>query len=112
MSIHVGQGQYGYTPRWRDLIALSSTEEDVVQVTREYLASWNPEELSRLPVECRPGRIRDGEDITRWAFELATEHCSEGCAADAEPILVKMLCFLTDAGRRIAQLNSAAAERG
>ena len=110
-QMHGEQAQHEQTPRWRDLIALSPSEDAIVQVTREYLASWNPEELSRLPVECRPGRMRDGEDISRWAFELASAHCAERCTPAAEPILARMLGFVTAAGRRLAQLNAAEAER-
>ena len=100
--------QHGHT-RWRDLIALSPNEDAVVQVTRDYLRSWNPDELARLPAPCRPGRIRDGEDITRWAFELTSAHCADACTPAAQPILVKMLEFVTEAGQRVAQLNAESA---
>ena len=97
--------QAGMTFNWRDLVSSCDSEEAIVQVTREYLASWNPEELARIPEACRPGRIRDGEDITRWAFELASEHCSGEHQVAAEAVLVKMLVFLTEAAQRLAAVN-------
>src|SRR5688572_33178849 len=68
--------QQAITFNWRELVSRCGSEEAIVEVTRDYLASWNPEELSSIPEACRPGRIRDGEDITRWAFELASAHCT------------------------------------
>ena len=110
--MQTGEEQHqGMSFNWRDLIARSDSEEAIVQVTREYLASWNPEELSRIPEACRPGRIRDGEDITRWAFELASVHCSGAHDASGEPVVVKMLVFLTEAAQRLATMNLGQRER-
>lgn len=93
---------------WSDLTQRSTSEEELVQVMRDYVATWSPEELARLPIECRPGRIRDGEDIAQWAFELASSHCANTCKAEDEPILAKMLVFVTQASMRLAQLKATA----
>jgi hypothetical protein len=94
---------------WRNLILASSQEEDVVELVRDHLARWTPEELVGLPLECRPPRIRDAEDISRWAFELATTHCAQSGMGADDPVLERMLEFVTQAAIRISELRAEAA---
>ena len=72
---------------WRNLILASTQEEEVVGLVRDHMARWSPEEIARLPEECRPPRIRDAEDISRWAFELASTHCAQSLTADEDGLL-------------------------
>lgn len=78
-----------------------------MSVTRDYLACWSPEEIARLPIECRPGRVRDGEDISQWAFDLTSCHLARRGAAQDEPLLLKMMLFVNEASERLAKLKAA-----
>ena len=93
---------------WRNLILSSSQEEEVIGLVRDYLARWSPEEIARLPVECRPRRLRDAEDISRWAFDLASSHCAQSGKGSDNPMLERMLEFVTQAAIRISELNAEA----
>ena len=95
------------SPDWRSVIHGAATEEELVSVTRDYLACWSPEEIARLPVECRPGRVRDGQDIGHWAFELTSCHLSRGMAADDDTLVLKMMLFVNEAAERLARLQGA-----
>jgi hypothetical protein len=94
-------------PDWRSVIHSAATEEELVSITRDYLACWSPEEIARLPVECRPGRVRDGEDIAQWAFELTSCHLARRVPAEDEPLLLKMMLFVNEAAERLAKLQAA-----
>lgn len=94
-------------PDWRSVIHGAATEDELVSVTRDYLACWSPEEIARLPVECRPGRVRDGEDIGRWAFELRSCHLARRVASEDEPLLLKMMLFVNEAAERLARVQGA-----
>jgi hypothetical protein len=94
-------------PDWRSLLRAASTEEEIISAARDYVATWSPEEVARLPAECRPGRIRDGEDIGRWAFDLATAHCATTVGGEEEDLLTKMLVFVTHAAGRLAEIKAA-----
>ncbi len=85
-------------------------EQDVVGLVRDHLARWTPEEIARLPQDCRPPRIRDAEDISRWAFELASTHCAQNMSEADEPFLDRMLEFVTQAAMRLSVLNAEPAE--
>ena len=91
---------------WRNLILASTQEEEVVGLVRDHMARWSPEEIARLPEECRPQRIRDAEDISRWAFELASTHCAQSLTADEDGLLDRMLEFVTQAAMRLSALKA------
>ncbi|MGZ5583629.1 MAG: hypothetical protein ACXWF2_11055 [Usitatibacter sp.] len=96
---------------WRSILAAASTEEEILQFVRGHLARWGAEELASLPPECRPGRIRDAEDISRWAFELASTHCAAAFEMDGMPVLDEMLDFATAAAARLSKVQAAQAGR-
>ena len=93
---------------WRNLIRSSSQEEDVLELVRDHMARWSPEEIAMLPVDCRPPRIRDAEDISRWAFDLASTHCARSSAGDDDTLLERMLEFVTQAALRLSELQAEA----
>ncbi|HET7401589.1 MAG TPA: hypothetical protein VFJ62_07395 [Usitatibacter sp.] len=91
---------------WRAFLVIAPTEEDVIRLTREYVATWGPEQIAHLPAECRPGRIRDGEDIGQWAYELAQAHCSLRFAEDDDRLVASLLAFTAEAVARIAEVRT------
>ena len=95
---------------WRNLMREAAHEQEVVGLVRDHLARWTPEEIARLPEDCRPPRIRDAEDVSRWAFELASTHCAQNMSEADEPLLDRMLEFVTQAAMRLSALNAEPAE--
>ena len=93
-------------PDWRGVIKAAATEDELVGITRDYLACWSPEEVARLPLACRPGRVRDGEDIGQWAFELTSCHLGGGVPPEDEPMLLKIMLFASEAADRFAKLKA------
>lgn len=75
-------------------------------MVRDHLARWSPEEIALLPEDCRPGRIRDADDVSQWAFQLASNHCAGTVHGEAERLLERMLEFVTHAARRLSELRS------
>jgi hypothetical protein len=104
--------QHGFDPRagsppdWLSLVLASSDEAKLAATARDYLASWSPEEVFQLPKECRPGRIRDGEDISHYAFQLARAHCLRRPGGRDHRLLEKMMVFFTHAATRVAQVQA------
>ena len=95
---------------WRNLILSAAHENEIVGLVRDHLALWTPEEIARLPEDCRPPRIRDSEDVSRWAFELASRHCAQNMSEADEPLLDRMLEFVTQAAMRLSALKAEPAE--
>ena len=86
------------------VIAASPTEHDVVLAVREYLAMWSPEELARLPAECRPGKITDAEDISDLAYRLSRAHLEFAGPDDDSRLLERMMSFVSHAGSHVSGL--------
>jgi len=92
---------------WAHVVDGAGTESELVSVVREYLATWGPAELSRLPVACRPGKISDGEDVGELAFRLGKAHLEfTGPLAD-RLLLERLSGFFSHAAARAATLRAS-----
>jgi hypothetical protein len=81
-------------------------EREVVNVLRDALRHWEPEELARLPESCRPGKIRDGEDIANHAFILTTTRIESD---ESDEMLIQLETLFAHACRRISQVEGGGA---
>ena len=46
-----------------DRVASAQSEAEVIQTAAEYVDTWSPPDLAKLPAPCRPGRRLDAGDI-------------------------------------------------
>jgi hypothetical protein len=56
--------------RWFPRINRAQTEDDLVEIVREYEATWLPSDLDRLPPDCRIQRVSSGAEISAAAVAL------------------------------------------
>ncbi|HXN16521.1 MAG TPA: hypothetical protein VN878_09085 [Usitatibacter sp.] len=89
---------------WQQRMMSRKSERDLVAALRDYLAGWLPEDFLRLPEACRPGKIRDGEDIYEWAFTLTRYRFSSGPALLSR--LEEMEVVFSQAATRLSQLRA------
>ena len=87
---------------WQDTVRAAETEEDVLDVVRDFLAQFSPSEVARLPAACRPGKFRDALDVSEYAFELARHRCDEG--EGTEETAHRLCAFFTDANQRLSEI--------
>jgi hypothetical protein len=83
----------------------ATSEAGVVQLVREYFRDWSPREYAQLPPDCRPGKIRDCEDLNDLALNLA-----RACVSfDVEPgqirLIEEMDAFIGQACHRLAEIQ-------
>jgi hypothetical protein len=83
----------------------ATSENDVVEVVREYLSDWLPEEIGRLPADCRPGKLRDAEDLSTLAYNLTQACVSFDLDARDLEFVEEMDVFLSHACRRVAEIH-------
>ena|SRR5207253_9169224 len=89
---------------WQQRIDAARTEADVVAATCEFLASFTPSELNRLPAPCQPPlRIREREDISAYAYDLVRHQCAAG---DEQELVQKLARFFGHASTRLAHISS------
>jgi len=77
---------------WQRQMGSVESPEQVVSLTLDYLASFSPEYLGRLPPDCRPTRIKYEDDIEFWAHHLAQRYSAE----NEEPVDGDLLHELRD----------------
>ena len=78
---------------------------EVVAVTRDYLATWTPKDLAKLPRECRPGRVKSPGDIEQLHSSLVEEYRQNRLAGEELSALQRLTSFIVRASVRLAQFE-------
>ena len=99
------QGYRAAHSTWHVQLEAASDVDSLLAVSRDYLATFGPEHLARLPEDCRPGRIKGEDDIAYWSCRLAQyTHKDPGIPVDAE-LMQEMLNYFLHAWVRLSQLQ-------
>jgi len=97
--------------RWRTHLKNATTEADVVDLVRGYLAEWTAQEIRSLPGSAWPGNVRDRADILSWMFRAGEAHAHFRGDAASLARLQELLLFFTHAAVRVTQI-AAKPEQG
>ena len=92
---------------WMSKIRTVRSDEELVALCREYLASWYHGDLAQIAEECRPTRVRDVDDIAYWNERLAEGFCERAVHAEKPDRHREMLAFFMEAARRAAELPAS-----
>lgn len=92
---------------WAQRLKSSRTEAEVVDTARDFLATFSPYDLARLPVACRPGRLVDGSDINELAFVLVRNDHDDG--QGTARCVHRLTQFFTNASVRLSEVTAARA---
>jgi hypothetical protein len=94
-----------------DRLRVANNESEVVELVRDYMRDWLPEEIGRLPTSCRPGKLRDAEDLSVLALNLTLASVTfDQVPADLH-LIEEMDAFVGQACKRIAEIQGAAMPR-
>ena len=88
-----------------DRLRTAASERDVVELARDYLGEWLPEEIGRLPPECRPVKLRDGDDLSTFAVNLARATTSFEIEPEDLRMVEELDAFIGSACRRMAEIQ-------
>ena len=91
---------------WRLTVDAAQSEKDLVIAVRDYLATWQPEELSQLPESCRPGRITSGDDIADMAYKLSKLRLGFEGTIDERFAFDRMMGIFLHASERFSKLSA------
>ena len=95
-------------PRYVEL-SRAATVDEILQVTRDYLATWTDDDLEGLPVACRPAAevVRGPDDIEAWADRLCDEAPRAVMLHDHERNLHRLTSHFLIASVRMRQIGAA-----
>jgi hypothetical protein len=90
---------------WQRRMSSVESAEQVVALTRDYLAAFSPENLGRLPEDCRPMRIKYVDDIEYWAHQLAQRYSGDNEEPVDGDLLQQLRDYFLHALIRLAELH-------
>ena len=83
----------------------AATETEVVTAVRDSLRDWHPADLAQLPAPCRPGKIRDAEDIANLAYTLTSTRIGSD---ESNELLVRLETLFAHACQRLSEIERSA----
>ena len=90
---------------WMQRIQGATHLGEILETTRVYMAAWFPEDLGRVPAECRPTRIKGPDDLFFWRDRLLEVYCAHTSAEDGDNGVRDLLAFFAAAADRATQLG-------
>jgi len=90
---------------WFSQLDRAKSTADVLAVTRDFLATWGPDELQLLPPDCRPGRLRDEEDVETLHSTLVEAYRVSRATGRELEALQRLTSFIVRASIRLSEVN-------
>jgi len=90
--------------QWLPRIAAARSEEDLVQIVRNYLEAWTPAEVEKLPPHCRVAPVSTGQDISWAAVTLVQCELRGGMDAQVAEMVRHMASMLVAAQQRLREI--------
>lgn len=94
---------------WQQRVAAARTAQEVVDIARDFVASFTPYELQAVPETYRPSTRLFADDIPHLAFDLVRHECVDAQAAE---VIQRLAAFFSHASARLAQLATYEARTG
>lgn len=95
---------------WQESLGLARSEQDVVRIARDFVASLNPYEVAQLPAPCKPGKFFNAEDITAFAFEVVRYRCED--KEQTRELVHKIAAFFSHASTCLSRIMARASDAG
>lgn len=97
---------------WYRQVDSAKSALEVVAIVRDYLATLTPHDIGLLPAACRPGKIRDEEDIETLHGVLVEEYRITRATGEELSLLQQLTSMMVRASIRIAELREAVTRGG
>jgi hypothetical protein len=94
---------------WQCAAAEARTAHELLNIAREFIATFTPGDLASIPESCRPPGIKGTDDLHHWQQRLAEAYCAGAARAVQSPAHSRLLSFLTIASDRALALAGAEA---
>ena len=91
---------------WYRLLDSAKSSLEVVAITRDYLATWTPEEISLLPHNVRPGKLRDESDVEELHSLLVGAYRDSTATGPQLNALQRITSFMVRATIRLSELTN------
>ena len=93
---------------WQQRLGDAASERAVVEAVKDFVATLEHDTISRLPVELRPGKFFDANDITTYAFALVRHDCGDDDTA--KDVVHRLAAFFAQSSIRLSQIMARSNE--
>jgi len=90
---------------WNSRIYDVDNPMDLLAVARDFLDSWEPDDLALVPEYFRPQRIKGLDDIAHWHQRLVDCYCTVRLRNEEREKVREMLHFFAFAIQRAAEID-------
>jgi hypothetical protein len=91
--------------KWHQRLRTAASEEEVVVIVGEYIATLSEGDIARLPDPCKPRKIENADDIRSLSFALVRHNCiSDGASAR---LVTRLSEFFSRAEVRLTELKGS-----
>src|SRR5215204_772464 len=91
---------------WSACIEEAGNPMDLLSVSRDFLGSWEPEDLALIPEQARPQRIKGLDDLVYWHQKLVDCFCAVSLEPEQSAKLREMLRFFSFAVQRSVEIEA------
>lgn len=84
---------------------------EILQITRDFLATFSSDELACLPEAHCPRGVRTADDIRDWSRRLTEEYWRQRAAGGELGTMQEMWSFFLRASIQLARIDAATRER-
>jgi hypothetical protein len=109
LALDSTRGFQNRDPRWHSTLEVVETVGEVVELTRDYLATLLPEDFAHLPQTCHALRVKAEDDIEYWTLKLSQRHTGTDADVDLDRTQ-DIFNHLLHASLRISQIHKSMAE--
>ena len=92
---------------WREKLDSATTEHELIETVKDYVSTLEHQDISRLPVNCLPGKFFEAADVNTYAVTLLQYPRTGDAKLDA--LIRKLAAFFSDASARLAMLMDGGA---
>ena len=97
---------------WFAQIDRAKSIGEALGVARDFIASMTPQEMGMLPAACRPGRVRDEQDIEALHACLVESYRDSRATGEELDTLQRLTSFMVRLSIRLSELGAAASASG
>jgi hypothetical protein len=88
---------------WQEQLDQAPGGVEVMELAREFLASFSPQELAGLPQGCTPpAKLVDPDDVSDYAYELARRN--HAMSSQSPELVGKLAAFFSNAAHRLSTI--------
>jgi hypothetical protein len=87
---------------WQGRLVAASSAAEVIEVARNFVATFTVLEIARLPQACRPPELASANDVAEYAFALVRHNCDDNDGSAR--LAYRLASFFSNASTRLSRI--------